>query len=486
MMSSIYFIALPLLFGFSVPILSKFGKNGVAYTSLTLQLSLFLISINLALNLTTPIVEIIAISPPLGISLVLDKISIFFVTIFTLLTLLLSIYYMGQRKKKKYVNENKFFILLNMLLASAIGLVLSSDIFNIYVFFEIIGISSYILSSYEKTANALEAGLKYLLTGSIASIFLVFGIFLIYLHLGTLNLALISQNFYTLSVEMQLLIATLLFVGFGFKVEVFPFNLWVSDIYEGSTSLVNALFSSIVSKAYLFVFFHLLYLFLPHHNFTDFLLSVGVISMIIAEVVALKQTNIKRLFAYSSLGQLGVLFIAFSMQTTDAIIAGLYILLAHSLAKMVIFLSIDSITNRYKSEDISVLEEMNSPFIKWILLISMLSLLGIPLFAGFVGKFLILKTLGTAGYIGIMGSVILASLVEAIYYFKLIGLIFKNRERGEYMDISILQKSVLLFLTLSILFIGIYPFILSDWINLASETMINSYIYQNIILGVQL
>jgi len=482
-MSSIYFIALPLLFGFSVPILSKFGKNGVAYTSLLLQLSLLLLSINLVSNLTTPIVEVIAISPPLGIALVADSASMFLVTIFTFLTFSLSLYYMGQRDNNRYKNENKFFILLNMLLASAIGLVLSSDIFNIYVFFEIAGISAYILSSYEKTANALEAGLKYLLTGAMASIFLVFGIFLIYLYLGTLNLALISQNFYTLSGEIQLLIATFLFVGFGFKVEVFPFNFWVSDIYEGSTPLVNGLFSSIVSKAYLFVFFHLIYLFLPHHNFTDFLLYVGAVSMIVAEIVAIKQTNIKRVFAYSSLGQLGLLFIAFSMQTADAIIAGLYILLAHSIAKMVIFLSLDSIINRYETEDISVLEKMNSPFIKWVLVISMFSLLGIPLFAGFVGKFLLLKSFGVAGYFGIMGAIIIASLIEAIYYFKLIGLMFKNIERGEYMEISILQKSILLLLTISIIFIGIYPFALSEWLNSASEAMINSHIYQNIILG---
>jgi len=482
-MSSIYFIALPLLFGFSVPILSKFGKNGVAYSSLLLQLSLLLLSINLVSNLTTPIIEVIAISPPLGIALVADSASMFLVTIFTFLTFSLSLYYMGQRDNNRYKNENKFFILLNMLLASAIGLVLSSDIFNIYVFFEIAGISAYILSSYEKTANALEAGLKYLLTGAMASIFLVFGIFLIYLYLGTLNLALISQNFYTLSGEIQLLIATFLFVGFGFKVEVFPFNFWVSDIYEGSTPLVNGLFSSIVSKAYLFVFFHLIYLFLPHHNFTDFLLYVGAVSMIVAEIVAIKQTNIKRVFAYSSLGQLGLLFIAFSMQTADAIIAGLYILLAHSIAKMVIFLSLDSIINRYETEDISVLEKMNSPFIKWVLVISMFSLLGIPLFAGFVGKFLLLKSFGVAGYFGIMGAIIIASLIEAIYYFKLIGLMFKNIERGEYMEISILQKSILLLLTISIIFIGIYPFALSEWLNSASEAMINSHIYQNIILG---
>ena len=485
MISSIYFIALPLLFGFSVPIISKLGKNSVAYTSLGVQSFLLFISLNLIYNITTPIVEVIAIAPPLGIALVVDSVSLFFVTIFTFLTLMVSIYYMGAREDHPYANENKFFILLNMLLASSIGLVLTSDIFNIYVFFEIAGISAYILSSYEKSPKALESGLKYLLTGAIASIFLVFAIFLIYLHLGTLNIALISQDFHLLSGELQLLIATLLLIGFGFKVEIFPLNFWVSDIYEGSSSLVNSLFSSIVSKAYLFVFFHLLYLLLPHHNFTNFLIYMGVVSMIVAEVVAINQTNIKRVFAYSSLGQLGLLFIAFSMQTSDAIIAGLYILLAHSLAKMVIFLSISSISKKYNSEDIEVLASLNSSFLKWVLIISMLSLLGIPIFAGFVGKFLLLKSLGVSGAYFVMGAILVASLLEAVYYFKMIGMLL-NEDRGEYMALPIIQKSVLSILTAIIILIGIYPFIISDWIHIASDTMVNSHIYQNIILGVKL
>jgi proton-translocating NADH-quinone oxidoreductase chain N len=485
-MSSIYFIAIPLLFGFSVPIFSKLGKNGVAYISLLMQLSLFLLSINIALNLTTPIVEVIAIAPPLGIGLVVDRISIFFVLLFTFLTLMVSIYYMGFRDKNPYENENKFFILLNMLLASTVGLVLSSDIFNIYVFFEIAGISAYILSSYQKTPKALESGLKYLLTGAIASIFLVFAIFLIYLHLGTLNLALISQNFYHLSNELQLLIATLLLIGFGFKVEIFPLNFWVSDIYEGSSSLVNALFSSMVSKAYLFVFFHILYLLLPHHNFTEFLLYMGLVSMLIAEIVALKQTNIKRVFAYSSLGQLGLLFIAFSLQNAGGVEAGLYIILAHSLAKMVIFLSISLISNNYNSEDIGVLSKVNSPFIKWTLVISMLSLLGIPLFAGFIGKFWLLKSLSLEAAYFIIGAILVASLIEAIYYFKLIGLLFEKRDNRDTLYISALQKIVLSILTILIILVGVAPYLISDWINLASSVMLNSHEYQNIILGVSL
>ncbi len=172
-MSSILFIALPLLFGFATPILSKFGKNGVIYSSTLMQMFLLYLSFSL-LNSSTLNVEIISIAPPLGISFVLNKASLFLVALFTFMITLFSLYYISHRKTDAYENETKFFILLNMLLASSIGLVLSSDIFNIYVFFEIAGISAYILSAYKKTPSALEAGLKYLLTGAVASVFFIF------------------------------------------------------------------------------------------------------------------------------------------------------------------------------------------------------------------------------------------------------------------------------------------------------------------------
>ncbi len=482
-MSSIYFIALPLLFGFATPIFAKFGKNGIAYSSVLLQASLFLLSIQLFVTMDKSIIEVIAIAPPLGIALILDNVSIFFVMLFTFLVLMGSLYYLKLREKNPYQNEAKFFILINMLLASAIGLVLSSDIFNIYVFFEIAGISAYILSAYRKTPKALEAGLKYLITGAIASIFLVFAIALIYLHLGTLNLALISQGFTALESDIKLLISLFLLIGFGLKVEIFPLNFWVTDIYEGSDAFTDAFFSAVVVKAYLFVFFHIVYLFLPHKEFTLFLLYLGAVSMLIAEIVALRQTNLKRLFAYSSLGQVGLLFVAFSMQEAVSITAGLYILLAHSLAKMVIFLSLASLFEKYKKEDISLFKEMNSPFLRNIIIISMLSLLGIPLLAGFVGKFLLLKSIAFSGLFVLLGLLVLASLIESVYYFKIIGFMFSKEERGEKFSLSTLQRAVLLTLTLGIILIGIAPFLISDFIATASSVMIDVRSYQNLLLG---
>ncbi len=481
-MSSTLFIALPLLFGFATPILLKFGKNGVAYASMLMQLFLLYLAISL-LSTTSSYIEIISIAPPLGISFVLNSASLFFVLLFTLLVTLFSFYYMVHRKTDAYDNETKFFILLNMLLASSIGLVLSSDIFNIYVFFEIAGISAYILSAYKKTPSALEAGLKYLLTGAVASVFLVFAIALIYINVGSLNLAVIAQSFELLPYNIKLLISILLLVGFGFKVEIFPLNFWVVDVYQGSSTLVNALFSSIVVKAYLFVFFHILYLFLPSGEFSVFLVYLGAVSMLIAEIVALRQTNLKRVFAYSSLGQVALLFTAFAMQNEDAVQAALFIVLSHSIAKFIIFLALTSIEKEHKSMHIETLKELNSPFLRVVMLVAMLSLLGIPLFAGFIGKFLALKSFAVEGAFTVLVIVVVGSLLEAIYYFKLVGFMFSKDEKREELKISFRQKVLFGFLASVLLLIGIVPMTISSFLLDASSTMLDSKSYITALVG---
>jgi proton-translocating NADH-quinone oxidoreductase chain N len=482
-MSSIYFIALPLLFGFSVTLLEKFGKNAVAYISTLMQVSLFVLAFSLLLS-TSWHVEVISIAPPLGISFVLNKASLFFVLLFTFLMISFSFNYLGLRKTDPYENENKFFILINMLLAASIGLVLSSDIFNIYVFFEIAGVSAYILSAYKKTPKALEAGLKYLITGMVASVFLLLAITMIYIYLGSLNLAVLSQEFHTLPYNIKVLISLFLLIGFGFKVEIFPLNFWVTDVYEGSDALVNSLFSAIVVKSYLFVFFHILYLFMPHSEFSTFLIYLGATSMLVAEIVALKQTNLKRVFAYSSLGQVGFIFAVMASENKYALMAALFIILAHSLAKMMIFLSITSIQRAYKSVNIQILKELNSPFLVVVLLLSMLSLLGIPLLAGFVGKFLALKDFAVSGEFVILGVIVVASLIESIYYFKIIDYLFSKEKKREKILLSFSQKVVFSTLAILLIAVGTLPFLFSGFINDAALVMMDNASYVKALMEV--
>lgn len=477
-MSSLLFIALPLLFGFATPILNKFGKNSVAYTSTIMQMFLLYLSFYL---FGSSDVEIISIAPPLGISFVLNSISLVFVLLFTFLITMFSLYYLSFRKTKAYKNETKFFILLNMLLASSIGLVLSSDIFNIYVFFEIAGISAYILSSYEKTPKALEAALKYLITGAIAAVFLLFAIVLIYLYIGSLNLAVIALNFEELPFNIKLLISLLLLIGFGFKVEIFPFNFWVVDVYEGSSTLVNGLFSSIVVKAYLFVFFHILYLFNSEYS----LIYLGAFSMLVAEVVALRQTNLKRMFAYSSLGQVALIFVALSLGSINSVQATLFVVVAHSLAKLSIFLVLAKIEKAHNSLDIQTLKELNSPYLRATMLIAMLSLLGIPLFGGFIGKFLLFKSLAVNGLLLVLFILVLSSLLEAVYYFKISGYMFSKDEKKPFIRVDLAQKTVLSFLGFLIILIGVAPFLFSGHLQEAAYSMLDSAKYIQMLMEVK-
>ncbi|MCW8821234.1 MAG: proton-conducting transporter membrane subunit, partial [Sulfurovum sp.] len=262
-----------------------------------------------------------------------------------------------------------------------------------------------------------------------------------------------------------------------------PLNFWVVDVYQGSSTLVNTLFSSIVVKAYLFVFFHMLYLFLPSGEFSLFLVYLGAVSMLIAEIVALRQSNLKRLFAYSSLGQVALLFTAFALQNANAIQAALFIVFSHSVAKFIIFLALTSIEKEHKSMHIDTLKALNSSFLRAIMLIAMLSLLGIPLFAGFIGKFLALKSFAVEGMFSVLVIIIIASLIEAVYYFKLAGFMFSKNEKREPLKIGLTDKALFTFLALSLIVIGIAPMMISHFLMEASTVMLDSKSYITMLVG---
>ncbi|HHH51722.1 MAG TPA: hypothetical protein ENK76_05085, partial [Campylobacterales bacterium] len=247
-MSLLYFIAIPLLASF----LTLFLKNYLRYVSVATN-SLLLVLAYFAID-SLPITEDISFHSPLAISFVLTKGSAFFMTLFIGISWLFSLYNINQESRKD------IFILTNMLLIGTIGLVLSGDIFNIYIFFEISSITAYILTSLNRDAKAYNGAIKYMIIGSIASIFLLIGIMSIYLNIGTLNIITIGERFGYMEHNTQFLVLLSLFIGFGIKAEIFPLNFWAVDIYQSTSSKINALFSAILSKAYIFVFFHIAYL----------------------------------------------------------------------------------------------------------------------------------------------------------------------------------------------------------------------------------
>ncbi len=443
-MSLILFVTLPLLASFLTPLF----KNSLKYISLFLHISLLLLALSFVGTL--PITETISFDSPLSISFVLDRASLFFVILFISIMILFLLYHI------KEAMQRDMFILTNMLIASVSGLVLSGDIFNIYIFFEIASITAYILTSMSRDKKAYSGAIRYMIMGAVASIFLLMGIMSIYLNIGSLSLVTIAEKFSTIESSTQTLILLSLFIGFGIKAEIFPLNFWVVDIYQASSNRVNALFSSILSKAYIFLFFHIAYMLHVDQKLLWFLAILGIISFAIAELSALSSRDTKRIFAYSTLGQIGVLFIALSSGSHKALTGAFFLIVLHSIAKLMLFLSLEILHSRFESTKIDIFSKFRSMFLVVVFAIGFLSLLGLPPLGGFIAKLAILEGLASIQAYYLVGAILLISLVEAVYFFRLLGLTQKDTQRVT-IEISIYHKLILGSMAFAIVYLGLFP-----------------------------
>jgi len=484
-MSLGYYFLLPVIFSFLTPFFKKMSSVSLRGSSVLLNLFLFLQTLQYT-QMSMPQISQFSIAPPVGIAFVLDNFSLLFLLIFTFSGFIVSLYMMWYFKVSDSTHEARFYVFFSMLIAGSIGMILSCDIFNVYIFFEITGISSYALSAYNKDKMGLEAGIKYLIIGSVASIFIVFAIMLIYLQIGTVNIGLIAQRYSEIDPKIAVLIALMLFIGFGTKAELFPMNFWAPDIYQGSSSHVNGLFSSVVAKAYLFVLFHLFYLFGLNTQYTILLMSLGAITFLVSELTALNQKDIKRLFAYSTLGQLGILFMALASNSSQTISGALFHLTSHSISKLLIFLALGIIIHKLKDTKISIVGDFKSMFLTVILVIGFLSVLGIPPFSGFVGKILILKGFALAHNYMAIAFILIVSIIEAVYFFRLIAIMLDKSRTKVAVSIGFINYIVLGGLGLLIILLGVYPSILTHYTDLATNALLEPQSYLNYALGVGL
>ena len=448
-MSTLYFVVVPLLASFLTP----FFKDYLRYISVALNLLLLVFA--LSFMGAEPIREYISFDSSLSISFVLDSASLFFIVLFLVIMTLFSLYHLQEESRKES------FILTNMLLTSVSGLVLSGDIFNIYIFFEIASITAYILTSLAKDKKAYSGAIRYMIIGSFASIFLLIAIMTIYLNIGSLNLETIAKEFNTINPNSQFLIILSLFIGFGIKSEIFPLNFWVVDIYQASSNRVNALFSAILSKAYIFVFFHIAYILHVNTKYLSFLAIIGIISFAIAELSALSSKDLKRIFAYSTLGQIGVLFVALSSSSVEVVSGAIFLIALHSITKLMLFLSLDILEQKFKTTSVEIFKKFNSLFLTVIFAIGFLSLLGLPPFGGFIAKLTILQGLAGLREYLLIGAILVISLIEAVYFFRLLGS-RDSSETKESVEVALLPKVLLSIMAIAIVYFGLFPDALLD------------------------
>ena len=443
-MSLLSLIALPLLAVFLTP----FYRNRLPIVSLLLSLALATVLGILAVRI--PIVEYVSFASPLGIVFFLDAASLFFAGVFIGIMLWTALYTLQHK------SDPACFVVRTVFFAGALGLVLSGDLFNLYIFFEIASISAYLLTALRQDQKGYAGAIKYMIIGSVASIFLLLAAMLIYLNIGYLTLPAIAERFATLPRDTQYLILLLLFVGFGIKTEIFPFNLWVADIYQAAPTRVDGLFSAVLSKAYLFLLFRLLYALQPEPDVYMFLMLTGLASFAVAEFSALTGRDLKRIFAYSTLGQIGVAFLALASHDPVVVSGALFLIGTHAIAKMLLFFALAIVEKGTGSVRVEAFGRFRSPFLTGLFTLGFLSVLGIPPLAGFIAKWTVFKGLAAAGHLWIVFAVLLISLIEATYFFRLLSLRARS-EKSVPLTIPPGHKVLLGSLGLGLILLGLFP-----------------------------
>lgn len=331
-----------------------------------------------------------------------------------------------------------------LLLSSVFGLILiaaSADFLTLFIGIETLSLALYVLCGYMKKWNhSNESAIKYFFMGAIAAAFLVYGIALIYGAAGTTNfkdLLSIYQQL-TLSTDRLLFLSGVAFVtlGLAFKAAIFPFHSWAPDVYAGAPHSVTA-FMAVGTKAgalvaLIRVFIFSLPSFSPYWN--QGVAWLAAFSLIYANFVALKQTQVRRFFAYSGMAQAGILLIPFVTYTSEVVPALLFYLVTYACATFGCFAVLafmDQKKEEIKLDDLKGLSQ-KSPLLAVLLSICLLTLAGMPPLVGFFAKFFIFKVAFEAGYYFLVAIGLFTSILSAYYYLKILSVMWGQKAKENH------------------------------------------------------
>ena len=378
---------------------------------------------------------------------------------------LFSFIYFEEREE----NPKEYYILLFLATLGASMLTISRHFISLFIALELLSVSLYPLIAYLRNRNnAIEAGVKYLVLAAVTSAFLLFGMALIYMDTGSMDFAVIAQRIGNSPSPLFITGIGIMVVAIGFKLALVPFHLWAADVYQGSPSPVTA-FIATASKIGVFAVLlrFALAINLQHYPIAVTIFSVlAIVSMIVGNLLALRQENVKRLLAYSSIAHFGYLLVAFLPGNDAGIEISVFYLLSYSLTLLAAFGVITLLSTRQKdAEDLSVYKGLfwKNPLMAAVLTFALLSLAGIPLTAGFLAKFFVLTT-GVQQNLWVPVVVlVLSSVIGLYYYLRIISAMFAKyssiepREKSIHPFFYFVTSATLVGLVVFFCWIGIFP-----------------------------
>jgi NADH-quinone oxidoreductase subunit N len=407
----------------------------------------------------------------------LVQITLLILTIFTLLIFVDSTF-------TEHVGE--FILLILVATAGMMFLVGSQDLLVIFISLELLSLSLYILAAFDKRGGqSWEAALKYFLFGGMSAAFLLFGFSLLYGLSNSTNLPGIAAAIHGPSLNPLLAIAIVTTaIGLGFKVAAAPFHFWAPDVYQGAPAPGAAFIASGSKVASFFIFFQIMAIgfagaegsaTLTHfvRGWVAVLALIAALSMLLGNLVAIRQTSLRRLLAYSAIAHAGYILLAIVAHTQQSLAALLYYVITYALTTLGAFGVVAVVEKQRGTDQLSNFDGLGrqTPVLSFCLSIFILSLAGIPPLAGFFGKFYLFVTVleATPGSIGLLWLVVLAIAMSAVslyYYLRVLKRIYVAVPTDESVEIHspILHQSLMVLLAAAVVLLGCAPHLLLKWI----------------------
>ncbi len=457
------FYGIPILLGaaFLIPLVSFKGDKYVPWMA---NIGTFLALLLGAMTIPKIMVERVVTFQmedwiaPFGITIAVDSLSLMLIIIITTIGFFAAIFSYRFIKEKK----TKYYSLLCLFTAGMLGVVHTGDMFNMFVFFEILSISAYALTSYYRNTNAIEGSIKYLIQGSFATSLILFGVAFLYGMTGTLNMADLAMRIPGITNFILPLTRGLLLAGFGLKSAMFPFHAWKADVITTTPAPIGAIFATASTSVGIYAIFRIMLTVFAITAVEVYMLiaGIGVVTMLVGAVMALQQKDLLRLLAYSSISQAGFVLLAFGIGIFDSVgyTAAIFHLFNIVVFEALLFFCAGVVIHHAGTSDMRRLGGFAgfSPVLGYAFLIGILANAGVPLLNGFSSKWLIyIATLQTNPILMVLA--VITSVIALFYGLKAYSLVFLSNKEIKPKHISHFMLIPIIILAGVCIFFGLFP-----------------------------
>lgn len=421
-----YFVIIPLFAAFLIPLVSKRADGRAAFLSLVSVFSLVLLSgyAFFVRSGETLVYRMSAWKLPIGINLVQDALSSFMLVMVSLIALTSLVY--SVKYIRRFDRDWRYYSLFMILVTGMNGVVVTGDLFNLFVFMEIALLAALALVAYGGRAHEFEASFKYAVMASISASLILLAIAVVYAATSSLGLATISQALFRRSPILMLWVGGLFMAGFGLKAAVMPFHAWLPDAHSSAPSPISAMLSGVLIKTLgVYVLIRLFYNVMGAPPlFLNVFLGLGSVSILAGVLLAVGQWDIKRLLAYHSISQIGYILLAMGLNTTLGMAGAVFHMINHAVFKSLLFYNAGALETAFGTRDLREMGNVSKllPVTSGTSMIASLSISGIPPFNGFFSKLMIIIAAVQAGHpvlalVAVVGSLLtLASFMKVQRY----------------------------------------------------------------------